>query len=196
MRSTQKKNTKNKIQEAAWELFRTQGYEDTTISQIIEKSGTSRSAFYHHFHGKDELLFSVAYTYDLHYHDWEETCPKELHAVDKLISFNNYLFNALEDSPYRSLYPLLYGLQVVTTGTRHILNPEREYYQILRSILKNGIEAGEISSPHSYAELANMIASFQIGTTYSWCLQQGRHSLLQYGKELITPFLESLRAPR
>lgn len=196
MKSTQKKNAKNKIQEAAWELFLTQGYEDTTISQIIEKSGTSRSAFYHHFHGKDELLFSVAYTYDMHYHDWEATCPKGLHAVDKLISFNNYLFTALEDSPYRSLYPLLYGLQVVTTGVRHILNPEREYYQILRAILKKGIEKGEISSPHSYAELSNMIASFQIGTAYSWCLQQGSHSLLQYGQELITPFLESLRAPQ
>ncbi|XCP84133.1 TetR/AcrR family transcriptional regulator [Roseburia hominis] len=196
MKPSTKKSAKTKIQETAWELFLAQGYEETTISQIIERSGTSRSAFYHHFRGKDELLFSVAYTYDLRYQDWVDACPKDLHAVDKLISFNDYIFKALEDSPYRSLYSLLYGLQVSTTGTRHILNPDRQYYQILRSITKEGIEKGEIISPHSYTELSNMISSFQIGTTYSWCLQRGQHSLFQYGKELLTPFLESLRAPR
>ena len=189
-----KKSAKEKIMETSWELFLTQGYEETTISQILEQSGTSRSAFYHHFHGKDELLFSLAYKNDTDYNHWLKECDPTLHTVDKLISFNRFVLETVEDSPYKILYPYLYGLQVATTGTRHILNQERRYYRILRSILKQGMENGEIRSSSSYAELTNMITGFQIGIIYNWCLQKECFSLLEYGQKLLLPFLESLRA--
>ena len=43
------RNTKGKIITAAWDLFYEQGYEDTTIEEIIDKSGTSKGSFYHYF---------------------------------------------------------------------------------------------------------------------------------------------------
>lgn len=193
MNTNQKPNAREKIMNTAWQLFLTQGYEETTIHQIIEESGTSRSAFYHHFHGKEELLFSLSYTYDHNYDEWLTQCDPALHTVDKLIAFNEFVLKTVEDSPYRFLYPALYGLQVTTPGVRHILNPDRHYYRILRQLLKDGLERGEIHSTHSYAELAEFISSFQIGITYSWCLQQERYSLLQYGQTLLNPFLETLR---
>ncbi|MDY5844983.1 MAG: TetR/AcrR family transcriptional regulator [Bariatricus sp.] len=194
MRKSYKKKTKDKIMEAAWKLFYEQGYEETTISDIIEKSGTSRSAFYHHFHGKEELLFSVAYTYDIIYEDWDQNLPPEMHTVEKLKSFNEFVMRSVEDSPYRCFYSTLYGLQVMTGGMRHILNQDRKYYQILRDMLKEGLECGEIISSYSYTTLADMITSFQIGFTYSWCLQKERFSLLEYARAALDPFLESLRA--
>lgn len=195
MRGAYKKKTKEKIMTAAWELFQKHGYEETTISEIIEKSGTSRSAFYHHFHGKEELLFTIAYTYDDDYDTWLEECyDKNLHVVDNLISFNNYVLRAVESSPFCAFYPSLYGLQVMTDGVRHILNPDRSYYRILRQILKDGIDSGQISSPHTYTVLTDMITSFQIGITYNWCLQQKRYSLIQYGQDILTPFLASLKS--
>ena len=195
MRKPYKSKTKEKIMQAAWELFYEQGYEETTISQIIEKSGTSRSAFYHHFHGKEELLFSVAYTYDIIYEDWQkQNLDSSLHSVEKLKIFNVFVMRSVEDSPYRSFYPTLYGLPVMTTGMRHILNPDRKYYQIMRSLVKDGLESGEITSPHSYTTLADMICGFQIGLTYNWCLQQQRYSLLEYAQTIMDPFFESLRS--
>ncbi len=195
MRGSHKKKTKDNIMAAAWELFRKQGYDDTTISQIIEKSNTSRSAFYHHFHGKEELLFSIAYTYDENYDTWfRDSYDKNAHTVDNLKSFNRFVLCAVESSIYRSLYPTIYGLQVMTDGVRHILNPNRQYYKIIRALLKNGMDSGEIASPHSFATLADMITSFQVGITYSYCLQQEHYSLQEYGQNLLNPFLESLRA--
>ena len=91
------------------------------------------------------------------------------------------------------LFASLYGLQVATPGTRHILNPDRNYYKILRKILFDGIKCGELKSDYSYVELSQMITSAQIGLTYSWCLTQRSFSLLQYGESLLTPFIESLR---
>ena len=48
-----KRHAKQDIMDAAWKLFTEQGYDETTIAQIIELSGNSRSTFYHHFRGKD-----------------------------------------------------------------------------------------------------------------------------------------------
>lgn len=189
-----KSNTKTKIMRAGLELFLSQGYEETTISEIVEKSETSRSAFYHHFHGKEELLFSIAYMYDEDYDAWYEQTDTNQHSVDLLISFNRFVGEILESSPYLDLYPHLYSLQVTATGTRHILNPNRRYYKILRDILKQGQENGEINKDHSYAEYTDMITSYQIGMTYSWCLHQQIFSLPEQISHLLNPFLESLRA--
>ena len=49
------RNTKAKIVSAAWKLFYEQGYEATTVEEIIEESHTSRGSFYHYFEGKDAL---------------------------------------------------------------------------------------------------------------------------------------------
>ena len=58
------KNTKGKIISAAWKLFYDQGYDETTIDEIIAESGTSKGSFYHYFEGKDALLGSLSYLFD------------------------------------------------------------------------------------------------------------------------------------
>ena len=50
------RNTRGRIINAAWSLFYEQGYEDTTIDEIVEASGTSKGSFYHYFEGKDALM--------------------------------------------------------------------------------------------------------------------------------------------
>ena len=61
------RNTRMKIVNAAWELFYENGYDDTTIEEIIFESGTSKGSFYHYFKGKEELLASLADLFDEKY---------------------------------------------------------------------------------------------------------------------------------
>ena len=56
--------TKGLIVSAAWELFYKKGYDNTTVDEIIERSHTSKCAFYHYFKGKDSLLSSLSYLFD------------------------------------------------------------------------------------------------------------------------------------
>lgn len=187
-------NTKDKIIKAAWKLFMDQGYEETTISQIIEVSQTSRGAFYHHFRGKEDLLFSLAYFFDNDYTIWENTIDPCMNSLDILLSFDAYILKNLEDSPYRPFLSSLYGLQVMTSGTRYILDPSREYYKIIARLMKEGIEKNEIKSSLSYMELTEAFSIIERGLTYDWCLTQGRYSLLQYGQRMMKIFLHSIRA--
>ena len=43
------RNTKARIVSAAWKLFYEQGYEETTVEEIIFESETSKGSFYHYF---------------------------------------------------------------------------------------------------------------------------------------------------
>ena len=57
-----KRNSQEMIQrilDAALELFRTKGYEETTILDIVNAMKVSRGAFYHHFKSKEEVLFAL-----------------------------------------------------------------------------------------------------------------------------------------
>ena len=63
------RNTRGKIVNAAWKLFYEQGYEYTTVEEIIDLSGTSKGSFYHYFDGKDALLSTLSTLFDDKYQD-------------------------------------------------------------------------------------------------------------------------------
>ena len=48
--------SKEKILEAALELFGNKGYNSTSISDIVKKAGVSKGLLYHYFESKEELL--------------------------------------------------------------------------------------------------------------------------------------------
>ena len=46
---------------AAGELFRTQGYLDTSVEAIIRKAGIAKGTFYYYFQSKEEVLASIVH---------------------------------------------------------------------------------------------------------------------------------------
>lgn len=51
--------TRHHIIEVATKLFASQGYAATPIEKILESSGLSRGAFYHHFKSKEQIFEAV-----------------------------------------------------------------------------------------------------------------------------------------
>jgi AcrR family transcriptional regulator len=50
-------NARERLVEAALELFAEQGYEQTTVVQIAERAGLTKSTFFRHYPDKREVLF-------------------------------------------------------------------------------------------------------------------------------------------
>ena len=75
------RNTKGKIVSAAWKLFYQQGYDETTVEEIVDASGTSRGSFYHYFEGKDALLSSLSYLFDDKYEELEKSMDPALSPI-------------------------------------------------------------------------------------------------------------------
>lgn len=69
-RNMEKGNTKQKILDAALDLFSIQGYEATSISQIADSVGIRKASMYSHFGSKKEILDALVETtleqYDRH----------------------------------------------------------------------------------------------------------------------------------
>lgn len=110
------RNTKGRIIEAAWRLFYRQGYDDTTVEEIIAESGTSRGSFYHYFEGKDALLSTVSYLFDQKYEELMATLDPDGNRFDQLMYLNRELFAMIENSVSLDLLARLYSSQLITRG--------------------------------------------------------------------------------
>lgn len=188
-----KQVTKEKILKAAWILFSEKGYEQTTLTDIIKEANSSRGAFYHHFRSKEDLLFNLIYFFDEFYDEWFDQIDSEMNALDKLYKFDEFILQNLENSPYRSFLPELYGHQVMTSGTKYILNPDRSYYDILNRMIRDGLAKNEIRSNKSCSDLVHAFSNLEHSYTYNWCLEKFHYSLFDFAHPMMKLFLDSLR---
>ena len=152
------RNTRGKIVEAAWQLFYEQGYEDTTVEEIIESSHTSKGSFYHYFDGKDALLSTLSDLFDQKYLALQEAMDPAMPAMDKLLFLNRALFRMIENSVSMDLLARLLSTQLVTNGERHLLDHKRIYYRLLRRIIAEGQAAGQLSQGRSVNDMVKVYA--------------------------------------
>ena len=188
------RNTKGKIITAAWDLFYEQGYEDTTIEEIIEKSGTSKGSFYHYFEGKDALLGSLSYIFDEEYERLQTELDEGMNSFDKLLFLNEKLFAIIEERIDIDLLTRLYSTQLVTKGEKHLLDNKRLYYKLLRKIVTDGQKKNELTSEMSVNEIVKLYAMCERSLLYDWCLCNGDYSLKNYAKTVMPVFLNSIKA--
>lgn len=193
MAKKNEKNTKGKIINAAWDLFYEQGYEDTTVEEIIEKSGTSKGSFYHYFEGKDALLGSLSYIFDEEYAKLQEEFPAGMECFQKLLYLNQKLFSMIEDRIDIELLTRLYSTQLITKGEKHLLDNKRLYYKLLRKIVTDGQKNGEITTEMTVNEIVKLYAMCERALIYDWCLCNGEYSLYSYAKTVMPVFLSKIR---
>ena len=187
------RNTRGKIITAAWDLFYEQGYDDTTIEEIIEKSETSKGSFYHYFEGKDGLLGSLSYIFDEEYERLMQNLDENMHSFDKLIYLNQELFGMIEDRIDLELLKRLYSTQLVTKGEKHLLDHKRLYYKLLRKIAQEGQSRGELTDKMSVNEIVKLYALCERSLLYDWCLCNGEYSLKNYAEKTIPMFLDGIK---
>lgn len=194
MSSRSSRNTRGRIIVAAWELFYERGYDDTTVEEIIERSGTSRGSFYHYFDGKDALLSSLSYLFDEEYARLQAELDPELDSWEKLLRLNAALFTMIENRISLELLTRLLSSQLVTRGDKHLLNRERLYFKYLRQIVREGQERGQLRRDMTVSEIVKLYALAERALMYDWCLCGGEYSLSQYSARVLPMFLREIRA--
>ncbi|MBO5495896.1 MAG: TetR/AcrR family transcriptional regulator [Oscillospiraceae bacterium] len=185
------RNTRGRIVSAAWQLFYEQGYEHTTVEEIIEASETSKGSFYHYFDGKDALLSTLSDLFDEKYEALQETMDPEMPALEQLLFLNSELFRTIENSVSLELLARLLSTQLVTAGSKHLLDHRRTYYRLLRKIISRGQERGELSGRQNVSEMVKLYALCERALLYDWCLCGGEYSLHDYAVKVLPGFLSS-----
>ena len=187
------RNTRGRIISAAWKLFYQQGYEDTTVEDIVFESQTSKGSFYHCFDGKDALLGTLAYVFDEKYEELMLTMDPKMNAMDKLIYLNHELFAMIDGGISMDLLARLLSTQLLARGEKHLLDRNRLYFRLLRQIITQGQAAGQLRADRTVNELVKAYALWERALLYDWCLCGGEYSLVAYTDEMTPMFLESFR---
>lgn len=91
--------TVRKILDTAERLFIEKGYDRTSLQEIIDETGLSKGAIYHHFTSKDDILYSVC---------------------DRIGRRNGEVLSQVRDDPS------LNGLEKLRTMFKVSLQPERQ----------------------------------------------------------------------
>lgn len=183
------RNTRSKIVSAAWRLFYEQGYEDTTVEEIIFESGTSKGSFYHYFDGKDALLTTLSTVFDDKYEELLPNLTDGMTGMQKLLYLNAELFALIENTVPIEILTRLLSTQLVTNGEKHLIDKNRTYFKIIRKIVTEARAKGEFTDKMSASEMVKLYALAERALMYDWCLCGGEYSLKTYSQKVLPMFI-------
>ena len=187
------RNTRGRIISAAWKLFYEQGYEDTTVEDIVFESETSKGPFYHYCDGGDALRGTLACVVDEKYEQLMEVMDTKLDAMEKLIYLNHELFAMIDGGVSMDLLARLLSTQLLARGENHLLDRNRTYFKLLRQIITEGQRTGQLRTDRTVNEILRAYAMWERALMYDWCLAGGEYSLVAYTDSVTPMFLESYR---
>ena len=173
---------RQKIIDTAWELFYENGYENTTVNDIIRKVGTSKGGFYYYFKAKEDLLNSLYSVFDREYEKFYENMDQNQDSLMKLKQLSQYVSYFIEGNVSAELLAALYQSQLAKKSQDNFLNPDRYYINLVKKIISEGQKKGEIRTDISVEELAHDVLVLERGIIMDWCVQNGSFSLGYYGR--------------
>lgn len=173
-RQTQKVATRNRVVEAARELFDTQGYQGTTIREIAAHAGVSVGSVFTTFASKGDILSQVM----------EERLDGLYAELDRVVP---HLRGSTADR-LRSIYAIFFAFEAPRTKLflSHIaaafdwtLPPTARPYGrnqrlvgITRDCLAKGVQAGDVDPAHDLDELVQLLLAVY-GWTYRLVVTEG-----------------------
>ena len=189
----EREDLRKQIIDAAWELFYKQGYENTTVNDIVKKANTSKGGFYYYFKAKEELLKSLYAIFDREYEKFYETMDRSLDSIVQLEQLIQYVSYFIEGNVSAELLAALYQSQLTKKKQDCFLNPDRFYNRLVRKIIAEGQKKHEIREDMSVEELAHHVLLLERGIIMDWCVQNGSFSLGYFGSRNFDLYIEFMR---
>ncbi|MEZ3488283.1 MAG: TetR/AcrR family transcriptional regulator [Lachnospiraceae bacterium] len=185
-----RRSTKSRIIRAAWNLFYKNGYDNTTVEDIIAASKTSKGTFYHYFKGKEALLNSLSDLFDQKYEELSLTIDPDMRPYDKLLFLNHELFHMIETSVDIHLLAFLYSSQLITKDKKSLSDNKRFYFKWVSEIIDEALRSGDFSNTSTTEELMNIYAMYERALLYDWALFKGKFSLTEHSDRLLPHVLD------
>lgn len=186
----EKESKRSRIVRAAWDLFRRQGFSETTIQDVVKKAQVSMEDFYDNFSAKEDLEDTLGDLFDQKYAELMVSMDPKLSHYDRLLYLNQELFGLIEEKVPFNLVSHLY----VNMGKerQNLLNRDRFYYKLIPQIIEEGQKTGEFITSDTSENLAADYASLERGMIYDWCVQGGNYNLKERSRHLLPLYLKSL----
>lgn len=166
--SAKSSETRTRILDAAMELFRRQGFEETTMREIAAEAGVATGAAYYYFESKDAIVLAF---YDQSRQELEPLIEQAIESAQRL----HERLAALLEAKLKYFEPnrRLLGALAAHANPQHPLSPfsaqtreirEHDVAAFARALESSGIRAPRDLAPH----LPQVLWMYQMGLILFW----------------------------
>ncbi|SET80222.1 transcriptional regulator, TetR family [Natronincola peptidivorans] len=198
MKNIKALETKGKICESAYSLFKEKGFDGVSIDSIVEKAGVAKGSFYVHFESKNAVIAAFIAEYvnkvDLDYKAYVESFPDDTKASDILIALAGKTADVItNDIGYDNMRTVYEILIANTEKANALLSYNRELYMTIHSIVSKGVKQGEFRADLSAENIAKHFLFALRGFTYEWCIRHPDFNLKETAIEHIQIILWGIK---
>lgn len=173
-RELKKAQTRQKIAEAAVELFELNGYEMTTVQQIADRAAVAKGTFFNYFSSKEELMMDLQGMVIMK--EIESVVGKPGPVVPRLqaVLFEYARNYPMSRSVTRAVLQGIYGSD--NMRNLHCLRSE-ELQGNLVPVVEHAQHKGEVRTDLPASAIAQLAVQTYFGVLMSWALEQGESEL-------------------
>jgi AcrR family transcriptional regulator len=187
-------DARERVLDAAVELFAQQGYDGTSVTQVITRAGVAKGGFYHHFASKEALLYEV----------YGDLIGRQLDGMDEILR--------RQLPPAQTLRALIADLVITTAAsarpalvfwremnrlgderTAQYRRARRRYHDTVRRLIRDAQVAGEFADVAGADTVTFTIFGF-VNELPLWYKPTGRKRPAQLADELADLVLAALES--
>ncbi len=183
---------KERVLSAAVELFARQGYDGTSVTQVINQAGVAKGGFYHHFASKEALLYEV----------YGDLITRQLAAMDAILAegrapaetLRALILDLVESTAASAQQALVFWREQHKLGderTEQYRRARRRYHDTVARLVRDGQATGQFAAVAS-PEIVTFTIFGVINELPLWYRPHGRKRPVQIGTELADFVLTAL----
>jgi AcrR family transcriptional regulator len=197
-REKQSEKTKQKIIDAAIQLFSRKGFHSTSLSELAEATGLTKGALYHHFESKDTLFYAVLENLRFL---WRERVFRDMlqkkGALERLETlFDNHACLIEERETFCLVLSSL--VMEMDNVNSEFMDALREIFAdltaLIQRVIEKGQENGEIRKNLDPYLLSLNLVGMMEGNSIPWILNRGSVNYQNMSKTQRHILLNGLKA--
>lgn len=149
---------RERIIEAAVELFKEKGYMGTRVQDIADKLGFTKAALYYYFRSKEEVLWEIVdRSMCTAERRMQEIAGQEMPVAEKIkrIIFNQ-IWNVTDDAPYMAIF-FNDNIHLPPEKLKIINTRRRNYEESIVAVIRQGIEEGVLEPCNALLTVYGML---------------------------------------
>lgn len=184
--------SRERVLDAAVDLFARQGYDATSVAQVIDRAGLTKGGFYHHFASKEALLYEV----------YGDLITRQLEHLDAILArrlppgetLRAVIVDLVASTAASAQRALVFWRELNLLGdesTAEYRAARRRYHDRVRRLVRRGQASGAFARVAS-ADMVTFTIFGVINELPLWYDPNGRKKPAQIGAELADIVLAAL----
>lgn len=193
-RDIQKQKTKQRIYETALQLFKENGYADTSIRQITKAAHVSLGTFYVHYTSKQDIIRdnyyeALAQYVKQHYAQYLADHPTAS-LRDKILNFSLLQLQLSAEQGWQFV-TIVFTAFFEETLDESVEPRDWEMLDTLRNLLGQANTEGLLVSENPQVSFQQLYTSVR-GMMATWAYRRGQFDLVQTGRDYLAVVLDAL----